>query len=95
MSKKVAILIKDKEKQYEGLRTSLGLLLEEHFISMFVLGHEIDVGEEFLDNIEFIDDFGGVRYSDVAINVDKHGFQPIMLEDVPNKLKEADLIIPF
>ncbi len=36
MSKKVAVLIKDKARQYEGLRSSLGLLLDFHTVSMFV-----------------------------------------------------------
>ncbi len=31
MPKKVAVLIKDKERQYEGLRSSLGLLLDREY----------------------------------------------------------------
>ncbi|MBW1814281.1 MAG: hypothetical protein JRJ39_11605, partial [Deltaproteobacteria bacterium] len=38
---KVAVLIKDVDQQYEGLRTSLGLLLEAASVQMYVLGHEI------------------------------------------------------
>jgi hypothetical protein len=41
MAKKVAVLIKEKERQYEGLRSSLGLLMEFHIVSMIVLNHEI------------------------------------------------------
>ncbi|MBW1958734.1 MAG: hypothetical protein JRI63_09415, partial [Deltaproteobacteria bacterium] len=74
MSKKVAVLIKDKERQYEGLRTSLGLLLEFHTVSMFVLDHEIDMTEEYQDNMMFIDEMEGSRYSNVPSNVEKYDF---------------------
>jgi hypothetical protein len=95
MGKKVAVLIKDKDRQYEGLRSSLGLLLEKHVISMFVLNHEIDMTEEYQDNMGFIDEMGGSRYSDVPANVQKHGFQAVTREQLPAKLAECDLVIAF
>lgn len=93
--KKVAVLVKDKNRQYEGLRSSLGLLLEKHVISMFVLDHEIDMTEEYQDNMGFIDEMGGARYSDAPGNVEKYGFQKVALDDIPAKLAESDLVIAF
>lgn len=95
MGKKVAVLIRDKTRQYEGLRTSLGLLLENHTVSMFVLNHEIELTEEYQDNMGFIDEMGGARYSNVADNVKKYGFKPVTLEETALKLKENQIIIPF
>ncbi len=95
MGKKVAVLIREKTRQYEGLRSSLGLLLENHIVSMFVLNHEIELTEEYLDNMEFIDELEGARYSDVADNVNKYGFQPVTLEEIALKLRENQVIIPF
>ena len=95
MGKKVAVLIKDKERQYEGLRCSLGLLLEQHIVSMFVLNHEIVLTEEYRDNLEFIDEMGGVRYSNVTVNVDEYGFQGTTLEEAARKIGENEVIIPF
>jgi len=93
--KKVAVLIKDKDRQYEGLRSSLGLLLEKHVISMFVLNHEVDMTEEYQDNMGFIDEMGGARYSNVPANVEKWGFKAVTLDELPAKLKESELVIPF
>ncbi len=93
--KKVAVLIKDKNRQYEGLRSSLGLLLEKHVISMFVLSHEVDMTEEYQDNMGFIDEMGGARYSDVPANVDKYGFKAVTLDELPAKLKENELVIAY
>ena len=93
--KKVAVLIKDKNRQYEGLRSSLGLLLENHAVSMFVLRHEVTMTEEYQDNMGFIDEMGGARYSDAPGNVEKYGFQKVSLDDIPAKLAENELVIAF
>ncbi|HET7824002.1 MAG TPA: hypothetical protein VFK90_01660 [Anaeromyxobacter sp.] len=95
MGKKVSVLIKDKDRQYEGLRSSLGLLLESHVVSMFVLDHEVDMTEEYSDNMGFIDEMGGARYSNVPANVEKYGFQPVKLEDIPARLRDQELVIAF
>jgi hypothetical protein len=95
MGKKVSVLIKDKDRQYEGLRSSLGLLLESHVVSMFVLDHEVDMTEEYSDNMGFIDEMGGARYSNVPANVEKYGFQPVKLEDIPARLGDQELVIAF
>jgi len=95
MGKRVAVVIKDKQRQYEGLRSSLGLLLEDHQIDMFVLNHEIDMTEEYFDNMGFIDEMGGSRFSNVPANVEKHGFQRVSLEEVAQRLGTHDVVIPF
>jgi hypothetical protein len=92
----IAVLIKDVNQQYEGLRTSLGLLLEAASVQMYVLNHEIETMDEaYSENMEFIDEMEGERYSNHPANVEKYGFKPITIEEMLVKLKEADLIIPF
>lgn len=92
----IAVLIRDVHQQYEGLRTSLGLLLEAASVQMFVLNHEIGTMDEaYQENMEFIDEMEGERYSNNQANVEKYGFQPITIEEMVVKLKEADLIIPL
>ncbi|MFO7553743.1 MAG: hypothetical protein R6W88_00930 [Desulfobacterales bacterium] len=94
--KKVAVLIRDLDQQYEGLRTSLGLLLEATEVQMFVLHHEIaDMDEAYSDNMEFLDEMEGERFSNNSANVEKYGFQYITLADVGIKIQESDLVIPF
>jgi hypothetical protein len=93
---KVAVLIKDVGQQYEGLRTSLGLLLEAASVQMYVLNHEIEnMDEAYQENMEFIDEMEGERYSNHPANVEKYGFKPVTDEELLIKLKEVDLIIPF
>lgn len=95
MGKKVSVLIKDKDRQYEGLRSSLGLLLESHVVSMFVLDHEVDMTEEYSDNMGFIDEMGGARYSNVPANIEKHGFRAVKLEEIAEKLGDQEIVVAF
>jgi hypothetical protein len=103
--KKAAVLIRDPEQQYEGLRTSLGLLLESVEVKMLVLHHEVvalankendeEAYEEYFDNMEFIDDMDGERYSNNRENIERHGFKPLDPETLAAILKDADHVIPF
>ena len=94
--KAVAVLINNKEKQYEGLRSSLGMLLYNTWVQMFVVNDEIaNMDEAYSDNMEFLDEMEGERFSNNSANVEKYGFQYITLADVGIKIHEADLVIPF
>lgn len=90
------MLIKDVDQQYEGLRTSLGLLLEDAEVQMIVLDNEIgNMDEAYQDNMEFLDEMEGERFSNNQFNVDKYGFQYVAMADVATRIKEADIVIPF
>ena len=93
---KVAVLIKDPAKQYEGLRSSLGMLLYNTEVQMFVLNEEIaNMDEAYEDNMGFLDEMEGERFSNNAANVEKYGFQYASLEQMGEMLRQADLIIPY
>jgi hypothetical protein len=93
---KVAVLINDPEKQYEGLRSSLGMLLYNTEVQMFVLNDEIaNMDEAYEDNMGFLDEMEGERFSNNKANVDKYGFQYASLEEIGEMLRQADLIIPY
>ena len=94
--KKVAVLIKDVEQQYEGLRSSLGMLLYETEVRMFVVNHEIDnMDEAYMDNMEFLDEMEGERFSNNRANAEKYGFKYATIEEMGEMLREADLVVPF
>jgi hypothetical protein len=103
--KKVTVLIREVAQQYEGLRTSLGLLLESVEVKMVVLHREVaalagrekdeEAYEEYFDNMEFIDEMDGERFSDNPANVEKYGFKPATDEDIAVMIREADIVIPF
>ena len=94
--KKVAVLIKDVDQQYEGLRTSLGLLLEDAEVQMIVLNNEIgNMEEAYHDNMEFLDEMEGERFSNNPVNVEKYGFKYLTIADIAARINESDIVIPF
>ncbi len=92
---KLVIIVRDKEQQYEALRSSLGALLEIPAVTMVVLDHEVDMFEAYKENMEFFDEMEGERYSNNKANVEKYGFKYATFDEIGNMLKEADIVIPF
>ena len=94
--KQAAIIIKDTQQQYEGLRTSVGLLLAGMVVQMFVLHHEIEnMDEAYRDNMAFMDEIGGKRFSNNSENAEKYGFSHVTIAQAAEKVRQADIVIPF
>jgi hypothetical protein len=94
--KKVAVLINNENQQYEGLRSSLGMMLYNTAVQMFVVDKEIaNMDEAYKDNMEFLDEMEGERFSNNPANVEKYGFKYASIEQMGEMLRQADLIIPF
>ena len=94
--KKVAVLINNVNQQYEGLRSSLGMMLYNTAVQMFVVDKEIaSMDEAYQDNMAFLDEMEGERFSNNLANVEKHGFKHASIEQMGEMLRQADLIIPF
>ena len=94
--KKVALLINNPEQQYEGLRSSLGLMLYNTHVQMFVIDQEIaNMDEAYKDNIAVLDEMEGERFSNNPVNIEKYGFKQASKKEMANMLRDADLIIPF
>ena len=96
MADKIAVLVKDVDQQYEALRTSLGLLLEMAEVQMFVMNHEIaNMDEAYSENMEFLDEMEGERYTNNTANAEKYGFKFLTTSEIVEKLKAASIVIPF
>jgi hypothetical protein len=93
--KKVAVLARQPHRQYEALRTSLGCLLEDHRVTYLVLDYEVALDEAFVDNLGFLDEMEGSRFSNHPGNVEKHGFAYLSLADLGELLRDQDIVIPF
>jgi len=94
--KHAAIIIKDPHQQYEALRTSVGLQLEGVAVQMFVLHHEIaPMDEAYRDNLIFLDEMGGECFSNNAENALKYGFIHVTMAQAAERVRQADMIIPF
>ena len=99
-TKKAAVIIRNANNQWEGLRSSLGLGVQMIDTHMFLIGEvqmSADRFEGYKENLEFLkDDLEAEIYTDNEANVEKWGFFEYMsLDNMGKKLFEYDLIIPF
>jgi len=98
---KVAFLVNKPANSWEGLRSGLGLLVENMWVSVFFIDMEIELpaeksDEEFTENLEMLDDLEGEVYTNVQANVDKWDYMKFMpLEDMVAKIKEYQQVVPF
>ncbi len=93
--KHIALLIRNKEDLFEGSRSSLGLAMENFFVHMFVLSADMEMTEKYKENLEWLKDVDACYYSDNKVNAEKYGFKYVTPEDISEKLKQMDLVIPF
>lgn len=91
-----AVIIIEKSRQYDGLRTCIGLQLNDFKVKMFVLNDKIEnMDEAYRENMMFFKELGGECFSNNQINVEEYGFNFKSLKEVGKGLKNIDRIIPF
>lgn len=99
--KKVAFLVNQPTDTWEGLRSGLGLLVENMWVAVFFIDMELHLpegktDEDFEENLEMLDDLEGEVYTNVQANADKYGYiKYLPLEDMVAKIKDYQLVIPF
>ncbi|MCB2189298.1 MAG: hypothetical protein KQJ78_23010 [Deltaproteobacteria bacterium] len=101
-TKRVAFLIEKSDDCWEGVRSTLGLLVENFWAAAFIIDCPVELPaskseEEFQENLEMlVEDLEGEVYSNVQANVDRFEYLEYMsLEDMAAKIKEYELVVPF
>ena len=96
MSKKVCFLLCNSMYTLDGLRSTLGLSVENQYAYAVIMYNELpELSEYHKENIEWIRDMEGEVYSTEDANVEKHGLEKMTLDEIGQKLRDMDIIIPY
>jgi hypothetical protein len=94
--KKVCFMYRHKDYAVDGIRSALGLAVENMYAYGVVMDTEIPQLDELTqESIEMLRDMEGEVYSTVPANVEKNGFEPLTIEELGEKLREMTHIIPY
>lgn len=98
MSKKVCFMYPSNEYSLDGVRSALGLAVENMYsygVVMFTEIPENDMTDYHKENIDWIRDMEGEVFSIPDANVEKYGLVKMTLEELGQKLREMDVIVPY
>ena len=94
--KKACFMIRNKDYAIDGMRSGLGLAVENMYSYGVLVDVEIDkLDEENVDRIDMLRDMEGEVFSNVQANCDKNGFEALSIEELGEKLREMDVIVPY
>jgi len=104
MSLKIYFLIANRQYITDAIRSTLGQSVENHYSHACVFYHKMPRVTEYVkENIDWIRDMEGDVFAVVdtmdeeakKYNVEEIGLTPITLEELAQKLREADVIIGY
>ena len=96
MSKKVCFMLCNSMYTLDGMRSALGLAVENMYAYAVVMYNELPAMSDYhKENIEWIRDMEGDVLTTVDANVEKHELTKITLDELGQKLREMDVIVPY
>ena len=99
MPKKVMFLLDksdDENNTLDAMRSTLGLSVANHYSYAVVLNHTLAKFDDYnAENLEWIRDMEGEVYSTEQAKVDTNEVTAATLEEIGQKEREMDGIIPF
>jgi hypothetical protein len=94
--KKACFIIRNKDYALDGMRSGLGLAVENMYAYAHLLDVEIDkLDDNNLDRLEMLRDMEGEVFSNVQANIENNGFVAMSVEELGEKLREVDVIVPY
>jgi len=94
--KKVCLMYRHEDYAVDGIRSALGLAVENMYSYGVVIDKELPLLDELTkESIEMLRDMEGDVFTTVQADVEKNDFTPITIEELGEKLREMTHIIPY
>ncbi|KAB2892188.1 MAG: hypothetical protein F9K32_00280 [Desulfobulbaceae bacterium] len=94
--KKVCFMYRHKDYAVDGIRSALGLAVENMYSYGVVMDNELaSLDENTQESIEMLRDMEGEIFSTIPANVENLGLASITLEELGEKLREMTHVIPY
>ena len=96
MSKKVCFVSRHNDYVHDAMRSALGLAVENMYAYYTVLNVEVPLFDDYnRENLEWVRDMEGEVYSNVDANVETNALAKITIEELGQKMREMDVIVPY
>lgn len=94
--KKVCFMYRHKDYTMDGIRSALGLAVENMYSYGVVMDNVMPaLDENQQESVEMLRDMEGEIYTTVPANVDACGFEAMSIEELGEKLREMTIVIPY
>ena len=94
--KKVCFMYRHEDYAVDGIRSALGLAVENMYAYGVVMDKEITKLDELnQESIEMLREMEGDVYTTEPANVEVNGFEALTLEELGEKLREMTHIVPY
>ena len=94
--KKVCFMYKNKGYVVDGMRSALGLAVENMYSYGVVLDAEIDkLDDNQQESVEMLRDMEGEIFSNVPAMCEANGLEAVTIEELGEKLREMTVVIPY
>jgi len=94
--KKVCFMYRHEDYAVDGIRSALGLAVENMYAYGVVMDKEIPKLDELnQESIEMLREMEGDVYTTEPANVEVNGFEALTLEELGEKLREMTHIVPY
>lgn len=103
MSKKVMFLMPSREYVLDGIRSALGLAVENMYAYGVVMYNDMtdmaenekQMKEYHMENVEWLRDMEGEVYSIPDSNVENFGLTKATIEEIGKQMRDMEYIVPY
>ncbi len=94
--KKICFMYKNKDYAVDGMRSALGMAVENMYAYGVVLDTEIDkLDENTQESLEMLRDMEGEVFSNLPSVCEANSLEAMTIEELGEKLRDMTVVVPY